>query len=86
MICIRRVIYIIQCQVRVRVRVRALLFWGYFCTFAPPYHICSAGSPLFLQKFSQAKIKKNKVGKLFKNGHLFLSKKCPIFKSGDGIL
>jgi hypothetical protein len=40
----------------------------------------------YLQKFSQAKIKKNKVGKLLKNGHFFCPEKCPIFKNAHEVL
>jgi hypothetical protein len=38
------------------------------------------------QKFSQAKIKKNKVRKLFENGHFWIFQKCPKMKSSDGLL
>jgi hypothetical protein len=40
----------------------------------------------YLQKFSQAKIKKNKVRKFFRNGHFFCPEKCPKVKSTDGFL
>ena len=39
-----------------------------------------------LQKFSQAKKKKNKVREFFKNGHFSKNQKCPKMKSTDGNL
>jgi hypothetical protein len=39
-----------------------------------------------LQKFSQAKIKKNKVREFLKNGHFFCPEKCPKVKSTDEVL